>query len=267
MTLTRFATLHGLNIHYRQEGRDTGVPLVFINSLGSDLRIWDEVVSNLGSHFPILRYDKRGHGLSECPDAPYTIRDHSQDLAALLHHLSIDKVILIGISVGGMIALDFASQHPQHVSALVLCDTAAKIGSADMWQERIETLREHGMAYLGDTILSRWFAPTFATKRPADYRGYYHMLTRVPVEGYTGTCEAIRDADLSKAVKTIQAHTLVLCGQEDLATTPAMGQALANMMPNAHFEVIKDAGHLPCIEQPSIMTHKIKTFLTSINTS
>jgi len=256
-----FTTVNDVTLQYTLEGTPEGPPLVFINSLGTDLRIWDGVVPHFGDRYRIIRYDKRGHGLSDCPPAPYSIRDHATDLAALLDQLDVTRAILVGISVGGMIAQDFAAAWPERVQSLVLCDTAAKIGTADMWNERINALRQHGMNALLDAILPRWFVPTFAERAPAVHRGYANMLTRTPLEGYIGTCAAIRDADLTEATRTITASTLVLCGAEDMATTAQLVRGLVDLIPHAEYKEIPDAGHLPCIEQPDVMADYIAHFI------
>jgi len=257
----KFTTVNNITLHYTTEGVIEGTPLVFINSLGTDLRIWDGVVPHFSDRYRIIRYDKRGHGLSDCPPAPYSIRDHATDLAALLDQLEVLQAILVGISVGGMIAQDFTTTWPERVQSLVLCDTAPKIGTAVLWNERITNLRQNGMATLSEMILSRWFAAAFATKEPAAYSGYANMLTRMPVEGYTGTCEAIRDADLTEATRTISTPTLVLCGAEDMATLPALVRGLCELIPHAQYQEIPDAAHLPCIEQPNIMAEHIAQFI------
>lgn len=257
----QFIQANNIVLNCRLSGNPNGTALVFVNSLGTDLRIWDEVVPHFEGRFRVVRYDKRGHGLSDCPPAPYSIRDHAQDLAELLDALMIDTAVLIGISVGGMIAQDFAAAWPERVQKLVLCDTAEKIGSTEMWNGRIHVLRAEGMAALADPILNRWFVPDFGNQQPVAYQGYRHMLTRTPVTGYTGTCEAIRDADLTEAARTIQAPTLVLCGAEDSATTPEMVRGLAALIPNARYEEIPNAGHLPCVEQPEATAVTIEQFL------
>ena len=256
-----FATISGITIHYQEEGVPDGRALVFINSLGTDLRIWDGVVAALDGRYRIIRYDKRGHGLSDCPPAPYSLRGLSSDLAGLLDFLAIEQATLIGISVGGMIAMDFAATWPERVRALVLCDTAPKIGTAEMWNERIATLRQHGMAYLGEAILGRWFAPAFLEGNTAACHGYSNMLTRIPVEGYTGTCEAIRDGDLTAAARTIKVPTLALVGAEDLATPPDLVRGLGDVIPQAQFHEIPGAAHLPCVEQPGVTAAHIVQFL------
>ncbi len=258
-----FISIDDVLLNFTDEGNAAGPPLVFINSLGTDLRIWDAVLPQFATDYRIIRHDKRGHGLSDCPAPPFTIQQHADDLAGLLDALQVEQAILVGISVGGMIALDFAARFPARVSRLVLCDTAPKIGTPEMWNERIDTLRANGMAHLGEVILSRWFAPRFAAEQPAAYRGYYHMLTRTPVAGYMGACAAIRDADLWPYVAQIQMPTLVLCGAEDLATTPETAAQMATALPNAACQLIADAAHLPCIEQPDIMCAEIERFLKS----
>ena len=256
-----FTITNGLTIHYLLERNREGIPLVFINALGTDLRIWDGVVPKLLERYPVIRYDKRGHGLSDCPPAPYSIRDFSNDLLGLLDHLKVSQATLVGISLGGMIALDFAAAWTERVQALVLCDTAPVIGTADLWNDRIHTLREHGMDSMADTILSRWFAPSFVAGSPEAYRGYYNMLTRIPVEGYTGTCEAIRDADLTEAARGVKVRALVLCGTEDISTPPDVTRGLVDLIPNAEFQEIPGAAHLSCIEQPDHVAAHIERFL------
>lgn len=267
MSITRFAAIGSHTLHYRLDGQAatvTGPPLVFINSLGSDLRIWDGLIADFAERFPLIRYDQRGHGLSDCPPGPYTLRDHTDDLAGLLAHLQAPAAILIGVSVGGMIALDFAHQHPERVQGLVLCDTGAKIGTVEYWSERSSAVRQGGLAPLAPMILARWFSSTFAATAPAAYRGYANMLTRTPVEGYAATCEALRDADLREVVRSINLPALVLCGAEDLATPPSLGRELAAALPNAHFALIPQAGHLPSLEQPKALATAIQHFLMEI---
>lgn len=264
MTQLQFASINGVTLHYRREGRPEGVPVVFINSLGTDLRIWDGIVLSLGYHHPIIRYDQRGHGLSDAPPGPYTIRVLADDLSGLLDYLRVEAAILIGVSVGGMIALDVAGRQLERVKALVLCNTAPKIGSAEMWHERIEVIRQNGVAHLAETILGRWFSASFISQQPARYRGYFNMLTRTPVAGYTATCEAIRDADLSTVVGSITTPALVVAGTEDLATPPEVVRALAEALPQAQFELLQGVGHLPSLEQPAVLATKIQQFLTSV---
>lgn len=259
--MTQFVAVNGLTLNCLVEGNQNGMPLVFINSLGTDLRIWDEVVSHFSDRCRIVRYDKRGHGLSDCPPSPYTIRDLTKDLAGLLDYLDIPQSILVGISVGGMIAMDYAASWPERVMKLVLCDTAAAIGPPQLWTERINAIRDRGMGFLGEIMPTRWFTDSFFEESASAVRGYTNMLTRTPIDGYIGTCEAIRDADLSGIARTIQTPALILCGSEDVATPPQLVRTLLDQLSHASYREIPGAAHLPCIEQPDALAEQIDDFI------
>ena len=256
-----FAALNRTNLHYRSDGDPQGTPLVLIHSLGTDLRLWDDLIARLDPALRLVRFDLRGHGLSAEPTGDLTLVDFSADLVALLEHLEIDKAVLLGISIGGLIALDFALRNPARVSSLILVDTAARIGTPELWQTRVDTLRAYGMEHLADSILARWFAPDFAARRPIQFQGLRTLFIHNSVAGYTAACAALRDADLRDEVPQITAPTLVLCGAQDAATPPEVVQELAQSLPNAHFAVLPGVGHTPPLEGPQIMADEIHTFL------
>lgn len=245
-----FATLSGVTLAYRQDGPEDGVPLVLANSLGTDARIWDRVIAKLSPRYRVLSYDKRGHGLSDAPQGPYSLDDHLADLLSLTQHLGIPRFALCGVSVGGMIAQLFAARHPEQLSAVVLCNTAARIGDAAFWNSRIETVVKNGVASISEAVLVRWFSPDFRTSRPAEYAGYRNMLERASVDGYIATCAAIRDADLGGEVRRIATPTLVIAGEHDKSTPPDLVRETASLIPNSRFVMIQGAGHIPSIEQP-----------------
>ena len=134
--------------YYMVEGAANAPTLVFSNSLGSDHRIWDPVLPYLRDKFRIIRYDQRGHGLSDATASPYAVSDLVDDLAGLLASLHIDNALVCGLSVGGMIAQGLAASYPRRVSALVLCDTAMQISPASIWNERIAVIRKDGISAL-----------------------------------------------------------------------------------------------------------------------
>ena len=192
-----FIRANNIVLHHQVLGREGAPALVFANSLGSDFRIWQEVAPAFRERYRVVLYDKRGHGLSDAPPAPYTIDQHTDDLLALLDHLRIEKAAIVGLSVGGMIAQRMAIRTPQRVGALVLCDTAAKIGTSEMWAERIAAVEQAGIESIADNVLQRWFTPAFRQERRDEWAGWRNMLVRTPAHGYAGTCAAIRDADLT----------------------------------------------------------------------
>ncbi len=261
MLQNRFIQIDDITLHYKIEGKPDANSVIFINSLGTDLRIWDDVVPHFVEHYQVIRYDKRGHGLSDCPPAPYTIRALTNDILGLMDALSIEQAAIVGLSVGGMVAIDAASNFAERVAALILSDTAPQIGSDDSWNKRINTVRKHGIAHIGDDILKRWFTPAFGQSHPAAYHGFLNMLNRLPAEGYAGVCEAIRDADLTQEAKSIDKNVLVLCGADDASTPSDFVQEATSIIPTVHFHAIENAGHLPCVEQPETTAILILDFL------
>lgn len=261
----RFVRAGETVLHVRSEGGPGahGVTLAYVNSLGSDLRIWDGVVARLPGR-PHLRHDLRGHGLSDVPPAPYAIADHAADLLAVLDAHGLDRVVLVGISVGGLIALRATLERPEAVAALVLMDTAAKLGDEDGWNARIATVREQGLPAASETIVQRWFPERFRLAQPDAYRGYRNLLARTPAEGYVGTCAALRDEDLRERLHEIAVPALVMGGSEDVSTPPATVRELSVALPDARWHEIDGSGHLPCVDRPDEVADRVDAFLEEV---
>lgn len=255
----QFTTVGNVTLHYKVEGPDDGAPLVFVNSLGADLRVWDGVATYFTDKYRLVRYDKRGHGLSDSPPGLYSLADERADLAGLLQSLGIFRPIVVGVSVGGMIAVDYAAHHP--VRALIVCDSALRFATAEFWNERSAAIRREGMAAVAPRLAPRWFAPDFAEREPAAYRGYVNMLARTPAQGYIATCDLLAQEDVIEQAGAVQAPALVVGGAQDVSSPPQMVQALAEALPNAQFELIENAGHLPCVEQPAALAQTMAAFL------
>jgi 3-oxoadipate enol-lactonase len=250
---------------YLDEGGRELPALLLANSLGTDLRIWDDVVARLVRHFRVIRYDKRGHGLTDAITSPYTMDDLAADVVGLLDHLEVGQAVICGISVGGLIAQALAVSHSERVRALVLCDTGARIGSIESWDQRIAAVRAGGLHGLESAMMERWFSQEFREQRPVDVRGYSNMLVRTTADGYIGTCYALRDADLRQIVARVGCRTLVLCGAQDIATPPELGRELARLIPGAEFSLIENASHLSCIEQPKQVTERMMRFFQEVH--
>ena len=260
-----YVSIGGVTLHHSfVEATGTSRPIIFINSLGTDFRIWDDVVARLAGEMPMLVYDKRGHGLSDLGGGVRSIDDHVDDLSALIDHFGFDRVVLFGLSVGGLIAQRLYTRHPKCVEALILSDTAHKIGTAESWNARIATVERDGIEAIADGIMKVWFTPDFHTTHAADLAGCRNMLTRQALPGYIGTCMAVRDADFTDSARRIAVPTLCMVGDQDGSTPPDLVRSLADMIPGARFEVIRNAGHIPCIEQPDALTALIRDFVASL---
>jgi 3-oxoadipate enol-lactonase len=258
----QFSRINDVTLHYQLIGGPADKPvIVFANALGTDFRIWRDVVVRLAGNYAIVLYDKRGHGLSAVGQVPYSIEDHASDLIGLLDLLAVKRAFICGLSVGGLIAQALYQQRPDLVQGLILCDTAHKIGTQESWNARIESVEESGVGGIVDRIMEQWFTPAFRRPENAAYDGYCNMLLRQPVEGYLATCAAMRDADYTEAAKAIGAPAICIVGDQDGSTSPALVRSLARLIPDARYEVIRDAGHMPCVEQPEALTAVIRAFI------
>lgn len=249
--------------HVRRDGPwTTDAPaLVFANSLGTDFRVWDALLGELAGRYRVLRYDKRGHGLSTLTPGPYAMDDLVGDLAALMDAEDLQDAVVVGLSIGGMIAQGLAAARPDLVSGLVLMDTAHKIGTDEIWDERIAAVRAGGVEAIADAVMTRWFTPTFHARRADELGLWRTMLVRTPVEGYLGCSLAIRNADLTEATSGLALPTLCMAGDQDGSTPVDVVRATAELIVGARMEVVVDAGHLPGVEQPQAVARLVEDFL------
>ena len=252
---------NGLVFNTRDVGPRDAPVLVLSHALGTDLRLWDRVLPALAANRRVICYDLRGHGLSEVAPPPYAAADLIDDLVGLIDGFGLDRVALAGLSVGGFIALGATARLGARVTALAACDTGARIGDVETWQQRIDTVAGHGIAPLADATMARWFPESFRHDRPDETALWRAMVTGTPRDGYTGICHALRDGDLTGAAATVAVPTLVMTGSEDGSTPPTLGRATAALIPGAHYHEIAGAGHLPVIDKPGAFLGALLPFL------
>ncbi len=249
--------LDGLRLHIRDEG--AGAPVLFLHALGTDLRLWDRLLPLLPGGLRLVRVDMRGHGLSDCPPAPYAMGGLVRDAERLCDALGLRGAAVVGLSIGGLIAQGLAIKRPEIVQRLVLSNTAAKIGTPALWHDRIAAVRAGGLGALADGVMARWFPAAFrATPELALWR---NMLLRTPVEGYAGCCTALAGADFTATTATLRLPLLAIAGSEDGSTPPDLVRETAGLVPGARFALIRGAGHLPCVDRPEDYAAILSQFL------
>jgi len=256
------ADLGDVRLHYRVDGDPAGAPLVFANSLGTDLRLWDAVIPLLPEGLRIIRYDKRGHGLSSAPNPPYSMGALVRDAEALLDHLGVRDAVFVGLSIGGMIAQGLAVKRLDQLRALVLSNTAAKIGTTAMWDQRIAAVNAHGIDSLADATMQRWFSKSF--RATPEIEAWRNMLIRQPVAGYAGCSAAISGTDFFTPTSGLRLPVLGIAGSEDGSTPPDLVRETTDLVPGSRFELIRGAGHLPCVEKPAEYAAILSAFLQEI---
>ncbi len=255
-----FAKLHDAQIYYEWSGPEHAPVLVFSNSLGTTHRMWDPQVNAFTKHFRMLRYDTRGHGQSSITAGPYTIEQLSWDVVRLLDFLQLDRVYFCGLSMGGMIGMFLGANAPNRFHKIVLCNTAAKIGTAESWNARIEAVKKGGMRAVAGAVLERWLTPGYRAVHPTETAGVLRMLEEANPEGYVANCAAIREMDQREALQDVKVPTLVLAGTHDSSTPAAEGQFVAQHIPGASCVEV-NAAHLSNLEAQEEFNILVADFL------
>lgn len=257
---SRKITRDTITLHVETSGPDDGPVVMFSNSLGTTLHLWDDVLPHLPPGLRIIRYDMRGHGKSDVPAGRYSMGALVADAEAICDTLSVKDALFVGLSVGGMVAQGLAVKRLDLVRAMVLSNTAARIGTPKLWQDRIDTVLSQGMAPMVDTVMQRWFSRDFYGT-PA-MQPWADMLAATDPVGYAGVCAAISGTDFFTPTSGLRLPTLGIAGTEDKATPPDLVRETANLIPGSDFALMRRVGHLPCVEDPAGYAKLLTDFIT-----
>jgi 3-oxoadipate enol-lactonase/4-carboxymuconolactone decarboxylase len=258
--MTSFVEIRGLATHVAVDGPPGAPVLLLLHSLGTNLHVWDAQAEALERGLRVVRFDLRGHGLSEAGTGPVTIEELADDALAVLDAVGVATAHVGGVSIGGMIAQAMAARAPARVTSLILCDTALAIPPPEMWRTRAQTVRAEGVAAIADATLARWVSPAYLAS-PAG-RGLRSMLLRTSQAGYAAAAEALASADLTRTTSALRLPALVIVGELDPSTPVAAARALQGAIPGAELVVIPGAAHIPLVEHPDAVTAAIRSFLT-----
>lgn len=253
-------TSQDAEINYQTFGDAAKPALVFSNSLGTNFKMWQPQIDHFQQDFFVICYDTRGHGASSAPQGPYTLDQLGQDVVNLLDHLNIEKAAFCGISMGGLTGQWLAINKPERFSHVVVCNTAAKIGQEQAWQDRAALVREQGLTPIASTAAGRWFTEPFIQSNAATVATLSNDLGVGSPEGYASCCEALAKADVREQLKDIQVPVLIVAGQQDPVTTVADGEFMQQRIANAElFEI--NASHISNIEQPEAFNQAVQAFI------
>jgi 3-oxoadipate enol-lactonase len=250
----------GCLIHAELNGPERAPVLMLSNSLGTNLHMWDDQVVPFTRHFRLLRYDRRGHGLSGVPNGPYSMERLGRDVLAVLDGLGIDKVNWCGLSMGGMVGQWLGANAPDRIDRLILSNTACYYADRTFWAERIALVRNGGVAPLAATTMERWFTKDFRDRAPAAIARMAEMFLKTDPEGYVGCIEAIRDMDHRALLAKISAPTLVIAGRHDPATPLEGNEFICARIAGARLAVLETA-HIANVEQPQAYADTVLEFL------
>jgi 3-oxoadipate enol-lactonase len=253
-------------VHHLVEGPAEAPVVVFVNSLGTDLSMWEPQAAALRDRYRVVRFDARGHGASPVPPGPYSLSDLGADLLALLDRLGVARASLCGISLGGATAAWVAAHAPQRVERLADLFSSARFDPTGGYAKRADLVRAEGLEPIADAVLERWFTPALRQRQPELVARMRAMILATPAEGYAGGAEAVSSTDLRADLARIAAPTLVVSGAEDPATPPEHGRALAAGIAGARFVELAGAAHLGNLERPEEVTSLILDHLPAPRT-
>jgi len=257
---------NGIQMHYELSGKQDAPVLILSHSLASSLIMWDPQMDALKSHFQILRYDVRGHGGTEAPKGPYTLKLLVEDVMGLIDSLDIRSIHWVGLSMGGMIGQGLALDHADRLKSLALCDTASFVSeeAQPLWQERFDAVRGEGMQALVDATMERWFTPFFLRLNPPMVQKIRQEILKTPVEGYVGCGEAIRRLNYMDRLGEINLPTLIIVGEEDPGTPVSSAQAIHERIAESKLVILPSARHLSNVEQPEAFNSALLGFLRNL---
>ncbi|WOE30096.1 3-oxoadipate enol-lactonase [Acinetobacter towneri] len=253
-------TSNDAQINYQTFGDATKPALIFSNSLGTNFKMWQAQIDFFQQDFFVICYDTRGHGASSAPQGPYSIDQLGQDVVNLLDHLNVEKAAFCGISMGGLTGQWLAIHRPECFNQVVVCNTAAKIGQEQAWNDRAALVREQGLQPIASTAASRWFTEPFIQSNATVVNNLQNDLAAGSAEGYASCCEALAKADVREQLKDITVPVLVVAGQQDPVTTVVDGQFMVERIANSQlFEI--NASHISNVELPNEFNQAVKQFI------
>ncbi|MBP0588791.1 alpha/beta fold hydrolase [Paraburkholderia sp. LEh10] len=254
--------VNGIDTRYVLSNEGPGPWLTFIHQLGGDLSVWDQLAGYFRERYMVLRYDVRGHGQTAVSDKQFSVADLSRDLRALLDALGAQRTHIVGMSMGGMIAQQFALDNPARIETLTLADTHAATPpeGRPLWDERAAKARGEGLGVLAEGTMERWLTAGFREAHPEVVEQIREVFERTPPDGYAHACVALRDFDVRGRLAEITLPTLTVAGRHDAGTPPAATQVIADAIRGAKFELL-DAAHLAPIEQSQRFAALLESFL------
>jgi len=260
------AKVNGTEISYEVHGTEGAPWLTLSHSLACSVRMWDPQIAAFKDRYRILAFDTRGHGASAAPRGAYTLETLADDLQGLLDQLGIKRTHFAGLSMGGMIGQSFALKYPGVFQSLVLADTTSRIPAqaAPLWAERIRVAETQGLQPLVQPTLERWFTEPFRKSHPQVVGRIGALIASTPVAGYVGCSHAIPKINLTARLKEIKCPVLVICGEQDAGTPPAMSREIHDHAPGSKLVMIPQAAHLSNLEQPQVFTNAVEQFLAAV---
>ena len=245
------------------DGAEDAPALILSNSLGTTLEMWEPQVEALSKKFRLIRYDTRGHGGSPITKGPYSFGQLASDVLAILDALKIETAAFCGVSMGGHTGLKLGIDAPERFDAIIVCNSAAKIGTAEAWQERADSLRSKGSEAIKELAASapaRWFTEDFIKQNPEVVKGMQEQFATLDAEGYAACCDALGASDLRSTLNGIIAPTLLVAGKYDPVCTVEDAQSMHGLIKGSSVAVL-EASHISNVEDAEAFSKVVSDFI------
>lgn len=260
------ATVNGVRLNFRLEGPDGAPVVALVNSLGTDLTMWDPQIAALTQRYRVLRHDTRGHGKSPAPPAPYSLDNLADDVLGLLSHVGAEPFHVVGISLGGLVAASIGLRRPRGLASVAICDSRIDVPpeGAKAIDDRVNLVRAQGMKPLAEAMIQRWFTAATLKAAPAYLDAVRRMLLETSIEGFAGCAAAIKNSDLSARIANLYVPALFVVGAQDVALPIPIMEQVQTQIARARSAIIPDAGHLSNLEQPAAFNAALLAFLDGV---
>jgi len=258
---SRDITANGIRLRVAEYG--SGPPLLFLHGLGWDHRLWAGAPARFATRYRVILGDTRGHGQSEAPPGPYSIKEFAADWRAALKELGVGRCCIVGLSQGGMIAQQIAVDAPDLVGALVLAGTSCRqdeTTTANM-AERLRKMREAGAEAGAKVAAEAIFSPGFRAANPDYLARFVVERAAQPQEPLIAAMSAGADYDVREGLPKLTVPVQVIAGSDDKLMPVPVVQAVADLIPGAAFTIVPGLGHIMPAEQPDTFYRLVEGFL------
>lgn len=255
-----FTTRNDVRLYWRRNGRRNAPALMLLNSVGTDMGMWDRLVPLLEDRFDIIRLDARGHGASDVPAGDYSMDMLADDALSVLDAAGVGQASLCGLSMGGMIALQMALKAPDRVLRVIVANSSAQMPS-DPWIQRAALVRQEGMGAVTELVRTRFFSDAFRASDAPAIANVMATLLGLDPQGYAAAGMAIAGLNIFDRLPELRVPLLVINGDDDVATPgPQHGDRIAGQVPGAVTASLA-GGHLSAVEVPEEFADIIGKFL------
>jgi 3-oxoadipate enol-lactonase len=262
------AIINGWSTDYNTYGEASGLPVVFIHGFPFSQEMWRSQVDEFSGDYRVITYDVRGHGESEVGDGQYTIEFFVDDLLALLDHLRIEKAVVVGLSMGGYIALRAIERNPERFKGLALCDTRSEADPNEGKIKRagnIKSVRTDGVKKYAEGFVRAVFAPQTFERNPEAIKFIRNIIENTSPISIAGTLLALASrTDTTESLSKINVPTLILVGEHDALTPVSAAKSMSEKIRQSELHIISDTAHLSNLEKPEEFNKHLSGFLRQI---